>query len=380
MRRAPLLLSLVDVLLALALAALAVLSGCASNDKPKPVALEANPAQLGVNEVWRATVGATALPLEVRVVGSQVLVASTQGDITAFEARSGQAVWRASVGAPLSAGVGSDGQTVALVTRENQLIALRDGKEVWRQKLPSLTLTSPLVAGARVFLLSADRTVAAFDAATGRRLWLQQRPGDALVLGQPGILMAVGDTLLSTQSGRLLGLNPQNGAVRWDAPVAVGRGVNEVERLVDLVSGTSRVGNNVCLRAFQSAVACVDAQAGRTLWTKPASGASGVAGDANAIFGADGDGKVLAWNRADGEKLWTSEKLRFRGLSAPVIAGRALAVGDFEGFVHFLSPKDGALLARVASDGTPIALAPVWVGETLVVVTQRGSVIGFRPE
>lgn len=378
MRQAPRLLPLAQGFLALAL--VLVLQACASSDKPKPTALEANPAQLGVKEVWRATVGATALPLEVRTVGTQVLVASTQGEISAIDARSGKQTWRASVGAPLSAGVGSDGETVAVVTRENQLVALRDGKEVWRQKLPSLTLTSPLVAGARVFLLSADRTVIAFDAATGRKLWQQQRPGDALVLGQPGILAAVGDTLLATQSGRLLGLNPQNGAVRWDAAVAVGRGVNEVERLVDLVSGTSRVGNNLCLRAFQSTVACVDALAGRTLWTKPASGASGVAGDASTVFGAESDGKVVAWRRSDGEKLWTSEKLRFRGLSAPVFVGNVVAVGDFEGFLHFLSPKDGALVARVASDGSPIALAPVWVNDTLVAVTQRGTVIGFRPE
>jgi outer membrane assembly lipoprotein YfgL len=378
MRQASRLFSVVQVWLVLVIAL--ALQACASSDKPKPTALEVSPAQIVVKELWRASVGATALPLEVRSVGTQLLLASTQGDISAFDVRNGKQLWRTSVGATLSAGVGSDGETVAVVTRENQLVALRDGKELWRQKLPSLTLTSPLVAGARVFVLSADRAVSAFDAATGRRLWLQQRPGDALVLGQPGILMAVGDTLLSTQSGRLLGLNPQNGAIRWDAPVAAGRGVNEVERLVDLVSGTSRVGNTLCLRAFQSAVACVDAQAGRTLWTKPASGASGIAGDASTVFGAESDGKVLAWRRSDGEKLWTSEKLRFRGLSAPVFAGRALAVGDFEGFVHFLSPKDGALLGRVASDGSPIALAPVWVEDTLVVVTQRGTVIGFRPE
>ena len=257
---------------------------------------------------------------------------------------------------------------------------MREGKEIWRQKLPSLTLTSPLVAGARVFLTSADRTVSAFDAATGRKLWSQQRSGDALILGQPGILMAVEDTLLTTQGGRLLGLNPQTGAIRWDAAVAVGRGVNEVERLVDLVSGTSRVGANVCLRAFQAAVACVDAQTGRTLWTKTASGVSGIAGDAASVFGVESDSKVQAWRRADGEKLWTNDKLRFRGLSSPVLAGSALAVGDFEGFIHFLAPKDGSLLTRVASDGSPIAQAPVWVNNTLVAVTQRGTLIGFRPE
>ena len=364
----------------LALALVLLLQACASKDKPKPTALEPAPSLVKVTEQWRANVGATGLPLQAHVLRSQVLVASTQGDVAAFEARSGKEMWRASLATALSAGVGSDGETAAVVSRENQLIALRAGKEVWRQKMPSLTLTPPLVAGGRVFIQSADRTVSAFDASTGRSLWVQKRSGDALVLGQPGILMAVGDTLVSGQSGRLLGLNPQNGATRWDASVAVGRGVNEVERLVDLVSGVSRVGDTLCMRAFQSAVACVDAQVGRTLWTKTASGSSGIAGNESTMFGAEADGKLIAWRKSDGEKLWSSEMLRFRGLSSPVFVAGSVVVGDFEGFLHFISPKDGALLARVPSDGSPIALAPVWVDETLVAVTTRGAVIGFRPE
>ena len=364
----------------LALALVLLLQACASKDKPKPTALEPAPSLVKVTEQWRANVGATGLPLQAHVLRSQVLVASTQGDVAAFEARSGKEIWRASLATALSAGVGSDGETAAVVSRENQLIALRAGKEVWRQKMPSLTLTPPLVAGGRVFIQSADRTVSAFDASTGRSLWVQKRSGDALVLGQPGILMAVGDTLVSGQSGRLLGLNPQNGATRWDASVAVGRGVNEVERLVDLVSGVSRVGDTLCLRAFQSAVACVDAQLGRTLWTKTASGSSGIAGNESTMFGAEADGKLIAWRKSDGEKLWSSEKLRFRGLSSPVFVAGSVVVGDFEGFLHFISPQDGTLLARVPSDGSAIALAPVWVDETLVAVTTRGAVIGFRPE
>lgn len=363
-----------------ALALVLLFQACASSDRPKPTALEPITSRLAVKEAWRVNIGATSLPLEARAVGAQVLVASSQGDLVAIEARSGKLVWRTSVGSSLSAGVGGDGETSAVVSRENQLIALLGGKEVWRQKIPSLTLTPPLVAGGRVFLQTADRTVSAFDAATGRSLWVQKRPGDALVLGQPGILMAVGDTLVSGQSGRLLGLNPLNGATRWDAAVAVGRGVNEVERLVDVVSGVSRVGDNLCLRAFQSAVACVDAQQGRTVWAKTATGASGIAGDANSVIGAESDGKLIAWRRSDGEKLWISEKLRFRGLSSPILMAGSVVLGDSEGFLHFISPQDGALLARVPTDGSAIALAPAWVDGTLVAVTTRGAVIGFRPE
>jgi outer membrane protein assembly factor BamB len=80
--------------------------------------------------------------------------------------------------------VGSDGRYAAVVSRANELLVLDAGKLVWRQKLKVLTLTAPLVAGGRVFTQSTDRSVSAFDASSGQRLWQQQKTGDSLVLGQ----------------------------------------------------------------------------------------------------------------------------------------------------------------------------------------------------
>ena len=356
------------------------LSACASFEKPKPEPLEANPATLAVKEVWRVNLGATASPLEFRAVGATLWAAASQGDLSLIDAANGQVRARSSTGQPLSAGVGADKQFVAVVSRENQLIVQSDQKELWRQKIPSLVVTPPLVAGERVFVLAADRTVYAFDAANGRKLWTQQRSGESLLLAQAGLLTAVGDTLLSAQGGRLLGLNPQNGSLRWDVQVASGRGVNEVERLADLVSGVSRVADSVCLRAFQYAVSCVDTRTGRSMWNKSASGASGIGGDAQTVFGTESDGKVIAWRRADGEKLWTNEKLRFRSVTGPTLAGGALLLGDGDGNLHFLSPADGKLLNRLSTDGSPIVSAPVWLASTWVVVTERGNVIGFRAQ
>ena len=356
------------------------LSACASFEKPKPEPLEANPAILAVKEVWRVNLGATASPLEMRAVGATLWAAATQGDLSLIDAATGQVRARSSAGQSLSAGVGADKQFVAVVSRENQLIVQSEQKELWRQKIPSLVVTPPLVAGERVFVLAADRTVYAFDAANGRKLWTQQRSGESLLLAQAGLLTAVGDTLLVAQGGRLLGLNPQNGSLRWDVQVASGRGVNEVERLADLVSGVSRVADSVCLRAFQYAVSCVDTRTGRSVWNKSASGASGIGGDAQTVFGTESDGKVIAWRRADGEKLWTNEKLRFRSVTGPTLAGGALLLGDGDGNLHFLSPTDGKLLNRLSTDGSPIVSAPVWLASTWVVVTERGNVIGFRAQ
>ncbi|MGI9135000.1 MAG: PQQ-binding-like beta-propeller repeat protein, partial [Rhodoferax sp.] len=201
-----------------------------------------------------------------------------------------------------------------------------------------------------------------------------------LVLGQAGVLIAVGDTLVSGLAGRLVGMNPQNGSTRWDTTLATSRGTNDVERLVDLVAGVSRDGDQVCVRAFQSTVSCVDAAKGGLLWSKPANGATGLGGDDQAVFGAEGDGKLQAWRRKDGERLWLSEALRFRGLGAPLLVGRSVVVGDESGTLHFLSRTDGSPLTRVGTDGSPISAAPVLIGQTLVVVTQRGAIYGLRPE
>jgi outer membrane assembly lipoprotein YfgL len=354
--------------------------GGGGSDRPKPAELAASPALIGVRQAWTARLPEIAFPLVLNVSGGTLHVAGGDGTVVALEGVSGREQWRGSAGAPLAAGVGSDGRIAAVVTRANDVVALEAGKVLWRQKLAAQSYTAPLVAGGRIFVLAADRSIAAFDGQTGRRLWTQQRPGEPLVLRQSGVLLAVGDTLVAGQAGRLAGLNPNNGSIRWEAPLAVARGTNDIERLVDLVGSVSRVADTVCARAFQSSVGCVDAAGGRVVWSKPANGAEGVSGDEQHIFGTESDGKVVAWRRDSGERAWMTDRLAYRGLTAPLLLGRSVVVGDAMGMVHFLSREDGSLLDRVATDGSAIVAAPVRAGETLVVATRRGGLYGFAPQ
>ena len=363
-----------------AAALVAVLAACSGPSKPVPKDLGANIGLIGVKTAWSAQLGAMESSAQPHVVGSQVLLASAKGIVTALQGETGSVAWQLDVGTPLVSGVGSDGQTAAVVSEAGELIAMSSGKVLWKQRLGALGLTPPLVAGARIFTLTADRTVTAFDAASGQRLWQLQRSSDPLVLGQAGVLLAVGDTLVVGVAGRLLGVNPLNGASRWEAPVAVSRGTNEVERLVDLVAGVSRLQANVCVRSFQAAVACVNATNGTMVWNKPAAGTTGLGGDAEYVFGTEADSKLIAWSRVSGERLWVSEALRWRGLGTPLTVGQSLVVGDNAGVLHFLSRADGAPMDRATTDGSAILGVPVLVGKTLIAVTQKGGVFAFRPE
>ena len=79
-------------------------------------------------------------------------------------------------------------------------------------------------------------------------------------------------------------------------------------------------------------------------------------------------------------RLWSTDRLQLRKLTAPLLLGRSVVVGDDEGLVHLLSKEDGSPLNRLTTDDSGIAAAPVVAADTLVVVTRNGGVYGFRPD
>jgi outer membrane protein assembly factor BamB len=358
-----------------------LLAACSGGSKrPEPEPLAANVPLIGVKQAWANRIGEVLAGAGPFVVGNQVIVAAADGTVAAIDAASGRDVWRGPAGAPLSTGAGSDGKTAAVITKDGELVALEAGKVVWKARLPAQTFTAPFVGGARVFVVLADKSVHAFDGATGKKLWTQQRPSEPLVLNRPGVMLAVGDTLVVGLGGRLVGLNPGNGTVRWEAAIAAPRSTNDVERLVDLVSPPSRIGDEVCARAFQAAVGCVNAARGTLVWNRPANGSEGIHGDANLLFGTEANGKLIAWRRSDGQIAWQSERLLNRSLSAPVVVGRSVVVGDSLGNLHMLSREDGSPLNRLTTDGNAIVGSPVLADGALVALTKSGGVFGFRPE
>jgi len=363
----------------LLLLALAGLAGCSSN-KPTPKPLEQLSPKIAGRLVWSAKLDSVRFPLAVVSRDGQFVVAGSDGTLMALDAQTGRQLWRASAGAPLSAGVGSDGRFHAVVTTDNKLVTFEGTQQAWSAQLNSRVSTAPLVAGERVFVMGVDRAVHAFDAKDGKRLWTLQRPGDALTLQQIGVLTAVKDTLVAGQGPRLAGIDPTRGTLRWEVPIGTPRGANEVERLADLIGPAVRVGNRLCARSFQAAVGCVDADSGRLLWARNTGGVNAVGGDEELIVGADATDRIVAWKTASGDLAWTNERMLFRSLSAPAAIGPTVAFGDFEGYVHFLDRKDGQPLLRLATDGSQVVGRPVLSGTTLLVATRNGGFFAFRPE
>ncbi len=364
-----------------ALVGLAGLVGCGSAPPPEPTALTPFTPRMTGQQIWSRTLGPLLSGQTVAVVGERFVLATLAGDLVTLDAATGLERERVRVGASIAAGVGSDGVHSAVVTRDNELVVVAAGAIRWKTRLNMRVVTPPLVAGERVFVQGVQRTVEAYDALDGRKLWSFQRPAtDALALAQPGVLLAYQNTLLVGVGSHLMALDPLLGSVRADHVIATPRGTNEVERLADLVGPAGRSGEVVCARAFQSSVGCVDMARSTLLWSRAQVGFQGLAADGDFVFGASTTDRLTAWRQPTGDVVWSTDRLRYRGLSAPLLFDRTVVLGDAQGWIHFLSRDKGETLSRWFTDASGVMAQPVRAAKNVLVLTRAGNAYGLRVE
>ena len=370
---------------AAALALCMSMAGCAGwFGRSGRQALAELPAPVGgvtVRPAWNVPLGRAGVGLAPALVGDSIWAAAYDGTVVRIDVASGQVRWRANAGRPIVAGVGSDGDTAVVVTRDGEAVAFdAEGRVRWRSAIGTDVSTVPAVALGAVVLRGADNRVIALEADSGQRRWLLQRPNPALVLRQTGgIAISPEAAYVGMPGGRLAAITLATGAPRWEVAVAQPRGASEIERIADVVGSPLVSGREVCAATYQGRIGCFDATSGAQVWVRDFSSSAGLEVDARFVFAPDTDSHVQAFSRT-GASAWRQDRLAGRALTAPISVGNAIVLGDRTGLVHFLSRDDGAPQARVATDGSAVIAPPVVADPLVAVQTARGGVFAFRTE
>ncbi|SIO38865.1 Beta-barrel assembly machine subunit BamB [Burkholderia sp. GAS332] len=361
------------------------MAACSStkDERRVPTPLTEFKPVLDVQQAWKASVGKAGRYLFSPVaVGNAVYAAGANGSVAKIDAQTGQDIWRVKLHDDLSAGVGSDGTLTAVGGLKGDVYVLgADGKQLWTAKAPGEIISPPLVGNGLVVVRTVDGQIVAFNAQTGEQKWNYRNRAVPLNLRVSSGMTFAGDAavLAGFPGGAFAAINLQTGDNYWQTPVSYPKGVTEVERINDVTGPPTLVGSETCAVTFQGQIGCFDANSGRAVWEKAFSSTSGLAQDERAVVAADDWSVVSAFDVSNGAPLWKNDKLKNRDLSVPFILGHAAVLGDYQGYVHFLSRDDGTLVARVKTDGSAITAAPVLAGDTLVVQTHDGDLYGYRP-
>ena len=346
--------------------ALALLAGgCSTVDKLNPFssAPKIKPAELPTIETtatarvrWQASVGSGGeYSFSPALVGDSVYVAARDGTLMRLD--EGKQVWRVSAGQILSGGVGSDGKRVVVGTPKGDVLAFdaANGTALWTTRVSSEVLAAPAVTADLVVVRSGDSSITSFDPVDGKRRWVFQRSSPSLSLRSAvGVLVDDRVTLAGYPGGKLIAIANNNGAAVWEVSVALPKGATELERVADVTSNPVANGTTVCAAAFQGRVSCFDTNNGTTLWSRPMSSSAGLDIDNRYVYATDDKGAVHALDRNSGSSIWKQDKLFLRKVSRPLALGSLIAVADYQGYVHLLRRETGEFAGRIATDGSAI--------------------------
>jgi outer membrane protein assembly factor BamB len=350
--------------------------------------------------VWRAKIGAgeddgarnVTSPV---VAAGRVFALDTNSRLAAFDAATGERVWRVNL-APegeeeggFGGGVAYNGGLLFVTTGFGEVICLDPvtGNQYWRRNTGAPYRAAPTVEGDLVFALAYDNQLHALSVRTGELVWSHAGITEtAGLLGGAAPAVSGGLVVVAYSSGEVFGLRAGNGQIAWgDTLSRVGR-LTSIGSLSDINGLPVIDRGQVIVVGHAGRMAAIDMRTGRRVWDQSIGSLQTpwVAGDF--IFLVTVDAEVICLSRRDGRIRWVRSMERFEDpelregritWAGPILASDRLIVVSSEGEAVSISPYDGSILGRV---GLPsgVSVSPVVANETIYLQTDTGELVAIR--
>jgi len=374
----------------LILLAVLLVSGCGSKAVVKePIPLvDLAQQQLKVNSVWDFSFAATAKRppqqmYQAAFSAGRVYTTDIKGVIRALGSDRAKRLWDYPSGLKLTSGMGYGEGLVVAGSRDGDVLALNaeSGALAWQARVSSEVLTTPVIDDGIVFIRSVDGKVAALNVTNGERLWTYQETVPSLSLHGLSVPLVDRERVyVGFADGRIAALNKRDGAEQWLVPVALPQGRTELERLIDVDANLVQYENFLYATAYNGRLVAIDKRTGRVAWMRDLSSYRGLLVDGQAIYMIDDQDAVWALSRRNGATLWKTEGLLQRSLSAPILVGDQLVVGDVEGYVHWLNCSDGSFAARTRTGMKAVNQVQLDQDNVIYITTVDGHLYSLRTD
>lgn len=361
--------------------------GGEDNKEPPAELVEYKP-ELKIDEIWDENVNDGGgeehfLGLVLSIKGKRALVADINGLVQARNIATGKLIWETETDYSFSAGPGVGESGVAVLATSNAEIVgfnIGTGREVWKTTVSSEVLANPVVTEDMVVVRTTDGKMVALDSHDGSKLWVFDRSVPILSIRGTGVPVIVDKNIIAGYAnGKLLTLRLSDGKSGWETSIDIPSGRSEVERLVDLDVDPVESGGVVFVSSYQGGTTAVLALDGGVLWRNDnVSSYTGIGYDWRHLYISSTESHVWQLDQRSGASLWKQDELQNRGLTAPVVYDDYVVVGDYDGYVHWLSSSDGRQLGRIKVADSAIETKPVVIDNVVYVYSKEGSLSALK--
>lgn len=364
------------------------LASCSNVKDTAEPPVELMPIEVGVliDPIWQHSLGGKqgrALSELTPLVREERLYAAVaEGDVFAFDAKTGKELWNVDTDKRISAGVSGNDSAVFFGGQNGEIVALNieNGQPIWQKQLNSETVVPPAVNNDYVIVLGGNGTVFCLSASNGELVWSKKLNMPKLSLKGNAKPHLIGDVVyLGLDNGQVMALFLENGRSLWRSTIGLQRGKTELDRLADVDMLTVDLRGALFASAYNGSTVLINPANGQLGWGREIPSATTAQIDADSLYLVDDISKVWKLDKRTGKTRWLSNKLRARALSgvAPVNNGVAL-VSDFEGYVHALDVDTGSIIGRNQLFESPLSGDIQWSGGVFYALSINGKLVAFR--
>ena len=344
--------------------------------------------EIEVSVLWDEDIGSgdEGYQFALTVAGDSeaVFAASHDGQVGGWQTQSGDEIFEVDLELPLSAGPGLGLESLLLGTSEAQVVALdkATGETLWQANVSSEVAAPPVAGDGVVVVHTGDGAVFALAEDSGTPLWSYGQPVSRLSLRGAAAPRIVEDmVLVGFAKGRMAALRLHDGKVIWERQMTIPTGVTELERIVDADSEPAIQEGMLYITTYRGGVIAASLLDGEVIWqNEKVISQSSPAVTWKYVFVTDIEGDVWGLDETSGRAYWKQTALHRRQVTAPVVFGDYIAVGDYKGYIHFLAQEDGRQVGRIRVCRSPIEMPPEVVGSLLAVYASDGTVAVLKIE
>lgn len=353
-----------------------------------------------LSKAWSADIGAAANS-EERIAGSPVVAdgmvfvmdAATQ--VSAFDAKSGNRLWRTGLTPEdeddglIGGGVAYNQGKVYATTGFAEVIAMdaKTGKIIWRTKVAGPIHSQPTVRGGRLFAITIDNRLIAMNAANGKILWKYMGISEvASILGGASPAVGQGVVVAPFSSGELVALKVENGRVLWSDSLTSALRTDQISTIADIRGRPIIDRDRVIAISNAGVMVAIDLRSGRRIWDKEIGGLEDPWVAGNYIFTLTNESEIVALSRNDGSIYWVRSLPHFKDAktrkdpiiwTGPILASNRLLIASSQGRIWSISPYTGKVLGyEDLSEG--ISVPPVIAGNTVYFLSNDADLVAYR--
>ena len=351
-------------------------------DLPTPLTDLKSNISLDLEMVWQSNIGEhDGSNFDIFIHDDFLFAATSDGTVKKINKNTGDILWEKNIESTITSGVSGDDENLIFSSIDGFLWSMdHNGELIWKTLLDGAVNSLPIIFDSKITLKLNSYKIIQLNIKDGSVIWKYQAAIPPLTFKSEGKLTQSNNVIyLGLPGGKMIAIDSPTGGLVWESNISRPKGATDIERANDMTSHPVIDGPVIYGVTTNGDISALNRRNGKTIWTQSLSSFYGMAFNGFNLFVTHDTGSVYSLNRDNGEIEWRQPALKYRKIRVGTLIKDYIVFGDYDGYLHFLSATNGAILARIKLNDSQLLNNIIEVDDSLLfLMSASGDIVCLK--